>query len=708
MTTDFYKILTCGAVVAAAAIPSYARTRIAPSRERALGLQTEMIVAFDDPETLDSLRTIGPVQVYPGNVAVISMSADRISEAAGLSGVNSIRPQRKMRPLNDRSKKLSDVADVWNGDALPRAYDGTGIVIGVYDIGLDPNSPNFNDAEGNSRIKAVYRYPEGEAEPICYTTPEEIRCFTTDDTEQTHGSHVLGTLAGSYRHESAKTDYRGMAPGAEMIVTTGQGYEAQMLDAIRRVGDYAESVGKPCVMNFSWGDNIGPHDGSDPFVAAMNAMADEYDMLIVCAAGNEAADRIAIVKELTEEDCEVKTFLQRGGDTQANQGEGMLQVWADDDTPFTVTLEMIVAGTPDNEPLVALEMPQGRETYLTAGPKINEYLDTNDENIDFLDETKFGNIYSNSFIGGIVGVSELNGHYCADLYSYLNSTDPNRFVTRLRVKGTPGQRIHVYTANSDDQVLSDLYKDGHDGPDGNGSNSNMACGPNTLSVGSYVSDTSSGGTLLAPSYFSSYGPTTDGRFVPDVCAPGQVITSTFNSYYNGWYHRASVSYIDPVTGKEVLYCPNSGTSMASPHVCGIAALVRQADPGLSYADVKRLIIDNAKAPRKDPENPAWGHGQANAYNAVKAAVENSGVSGNIADSRDILAMPGDDGNWTITVPSADTFRVVVYDIQGRRMAQYISSGSCITLNPLENVSTNGVYVMRVMDGRRNASFKIMK
>lgn len=707
LSSRFMRIMAWG-ILAASPLTVHARARIAPTPLASSSRNVEMIVSYNNPEALDRLRALGAVREYYGNVAVVTMPADRMSEAAACKGICSIRPQRKMQPRNFRAKNVSKVPDVWNGKDLPQGYDGTGIVMGVYDTGLDPNSPNFNDAEGNTRIKALYVYPQGSSRPESYTTPEEIAGFTTDDTSQSHGTHVLGTMSGSYRHEGSKNDYRGVAPGADLIVTTGQGYEGQMLDAVARVGEYARSVGKPCVMNFSWGDNMGPHDGSAPFTAALNAMAQEYDMLIVCASGNEAGSPISIIKDLTEEDHQVKTFLRAGSESEASQGEGMLQIWADDDTPFSVTIEIVAPGQDETAPLVSMEMPAGKETYLSAGRRLGWYLGQAIENVDVMEDLNFNEDYTDSFIGGALGVSELNGRYCADMYSFLDYTGTDDVQTRICVNGTPGQRIFIYTEGATRQTLTSLRQDGHDGPDGNGTNSNMGSGPNTISVGSYVTDASYGGTFQMPSGFSSYGPTTDGRFVPDICAPGQVITSSYNRYYEGWGTYPSLTYTDPVTGQEVVYCLMQGTSMAAPHVSGIAALVRQANPELSYAEVKRLLIDTATAPRKDTDNPAWGHGQVNAYNAVKAAVEQSGIRGNAADGRDIMARREADGQWSVTVPAAESFEVAVYDMQGRRVARYNSTGPSLTLNPVERVDAGGVYVMRVEAGQRTASFKILR
>ncbi|MHB1242951.1 MAG: S8 family serine peptidase, partial [Gaiellaceae bacterium] len=73
--------------------------------------------------------------------------------------------------------------------------------------------------------------------------------------------------------------------------------------------------------------------------------------------------------------------------------------------------------------------------------------------------------------------------------------------------------------------------------------------------------------------FSSGGPRTgDGFLKPDITAPGVSITSTGIGSGNG-----------PLT--------ISGTSMAAPHVAGVAALTRQAHPAWNVADIKAAIVN---------------------------------------------------------------------------------------------------------------------
>ncbi|UQW99452.1 S8 family serine peptidase [Streptomyces sp. RerS4] len=80
--------------------------------------------------------------------------------------------------------------------------------------------------------------------------------------------------------------------------------------------------------------------------------------------------------------------------------------------------------------------------------------------------------------------------------------------------------------------------------------------------------------------FSSRGPTTDGASKPDVTAPGVDIIAA-KSTQNG----------EP---SEKPYLPMSGTSMASPHVAGGAALLLQQHPDWTGAQLKALLTGSAQ------------------------------------------------------------------------------------------------------------------
>ncbi|MEV5984482.1 S8 family serine peptidase [Streptomyces sp. NPDC052051] len=94
-----------------------------------------------------------------------------------------------------------------------------------------------------------------------------------------------------------------------------------------------------------------------------------------------------------------------------------------------------------------------------------------------------------------------------------------------------------------------------------------------------------------PASFSSRGPGLDGAVKPDVSAPGVDITAA----------SASGSAIAKEYGeKPAGYVTISGTSMATPHVAGAAALLKQQHPDWKYAELKSALVGSAKGGNYTP------------------------------------------------------------------------------------------------------------
>ncbi len=110
---------------------------------------------------------------------------------------------------------------------------------------------------------------------------------------------------------------------------------------------------------------------------------------------------------------------------------------------------------------------------------------------------------------------------------------------------------------------------------------------------------------------SSHGPTSDGRVKPDVLFPGTGIVSC----------RASdTSLGDPL---DLAYTEASGTSMATPHASGVAALLLEADPGLTPGEIKELMTGTAVD--LGLEENTQGAGRGDAYAAVTSVRSIQGV-----------------------------------------------------------------------------------
>lgn len=114
------------------------------------------------------------------------------------------------------------------------------------------------------------------------------------------------------------------------------------------------------------------------------------------------------------------------------------------------------------------------------------------------------------------------------------------------------------------------------------------------------------------SYFSSKGPTGDGRMKPDLVAPGEHITScaagkNLTALWGGACPAGAVSYLD-----------ESGTSMAAPHVSGaIAAFLSVRGEYLGRPEeVKRIFLESATSLGR--ERTFEGHGLVDLMRALQA------------------------------------------------------------------------------------------
>ncbi len=151
-----------------------------------------------------------------------------------------------------------------------------------------------------------------------------------------------------------------------------------------------------------------------------------------------------------------------------------------------------------------------------------------------------------------------------------------------------------------------------------GTTTEPANGNNVVTVGSFNTKpgSTSFGNVGDISSFSSLGPTRDGRMKPDVAAPGAFIYSakSLDPFAGGGPPPQTVPTNDN-------YVIMAGTSMAAPHVTGIAALVWQSNASLTGAQMRARLKNTADAPvGVATPNNTWGHGKVNALRAVSQSV----------------------------------------------------------------------------------------
>ena len=118
--------------------------------------------------------------------------------------------------------------------------------------------------------------------------------------------------------------------------------------------------------------------------------------------------------------------------------------------------------------------------------------------------------------------------------------------------------------------------------------------------------------------FSSRGPSgcAGNPIKPEVSAPG---VDVYSSVPGGGYQQSGWS----------------GTSMAGPHVAGIVALMREADPNVEVDVIKQILIDTARDAGAAGEDNAYGWGIVDAYEAVLQVAQGLGqLEGDVTNASD--------------------------------------------------------------------------
>ena len=192
-------------------------------------------------------------------------------------------------------------------------------------------------------------------------------------------------------------------------------------------------------------------------------------------------------------------------------------------------------------------------------------------------------------------------------------------------EASPGRPLEAILRVVVDSEITVLFAAGNDGPDPNTAWPYPNSMDEVITVGAGCKLEGSDPSYCAPrdvAYFSSRGPALD------VLGPGVAVWSTKTP---GFFPVLGVvlpqgdtttpGEPDPASmaNNQVWYTPASGTSMATPHVAGIVALMLEANPGLTPAQVADILrstaIDRA-APGFD-EDTGWGF--VDALAAVAAA-----------------------------------------------------------------------------------------
>ncbi len=557
---------------------------------------------FDETE----FRAIGGItNSKNNNIKTFRIPIEKLTLMSQLKGILYIGVDGKVNKKLDIATQETNVSKVHAGTNLPKGFSGKDVVVGIIDNGLQMSHPTFRDNEGNLRVKRIWAQGIDEGNtPTSFdygtelTSQEEMLTIDNTSTDDSHGTHVASIAAG-YGHQGT---YRGVAYEADIVFVQPNQGESAIADAVSYIFDYAASVGKPAVINMSLGSHNGPHDGTsllDQFFDSVTGSG----RVLVGSAGNEGQAGVHIAKTLQPQDT-LATFLTiPDGET--------VSLWGEPGTEFSVQVIFIDAIT--------------GKIILNTGfiPSTTDFEEEFVRNDSFRiavavdDKNMFNHKPTINITTNFVDPS-----LAETVLTVLKITGDNGFVDAWCEKGFTSFGIPQATDGDNNISVGEI---------GGTANSIITVGAYTTKEG-YVGlnnmMNTAEGTVgnLAP--FSSHGPTVDGRIKPDISGPGDVVIAAVNSKHEG-LEVAYPPMAEIQEGEQTWYWGGaSGTSMSSPMVAGIVALLLEANPELSAAEIKNILQSTA---RKDEAtgaipsggNNLWGAGKVDAFAALSTIVPSS-------------------------------------------------------------------------------------
>lgn len=651
------------------------------------------------------------------DIYAAEIPVDRISELATCASVERIEANEPCSILVDTTAVKVGVKTVREGTKDIPAYDGTGVVIGIEDIGFDLTHPNFYSRDfSRYRIKRLWDQISTDTlnSTLCvgrdYVDEASLLALqhSRDGQTQTHGTHTAGIAAGSGAEgPEATSDYIGMAPEADLCLvanaTSNNAYlinkdlkykytSAVDLLGFQYIFDYAESVGKPCVISFSEGHHASMYDEDQLYYEVLDKMVGP-GRIIVSAAGNEGREKTYLHKEASAE--KVGTFiyapkyflsLLRSYDPQKNMCVRMKFYLTGNDSPLTYTMtSQTVYDTPDSLYRDTL-MVDGKALYAVAMGAYPNYYDPEQTAFELMieDLVNKANVGRNQ---APVSIELLGEGTEIEMFKYIGSMVTNNLDPTLN-DATNGYSILAPScAESVISVGVSIYRTGV---------------TNYLGKWMHVEE----GTDGVRCTMSSIGPTLDERIKPDVMAPGCNVISSYSTWYledhpNAYDITWDVRHFE-YAGRTYPWNSNSGTSMSSPVVGGIIALWLQAKPTLTPQEVMEVIAATSR--HHDPSltypNNLYGYGEIDAYKGLLYVLEldKTGIISTEIPHSAHISLKGSSIFVRLEQPAPFPAQLSVYSLTGQKVHEArLAAGESTYTVPLPALAS-GVYAVQLNTG----------
>lgn len=268
-----------------------------------------------------SLEPVRELAVYvtelTGGYVIIQIKESRIEELAALPEVEFIEKPKNLYFQVENGRRVSCIDEVQAASSFFSAgqdigkESGEGVLIGIVDSGIDYENPDFRNADGTTRIAALWdQTVETGLPPAGYNVGTEFTSQQINAALQTagheerfrlvpsrdisgHGTAVAGIAAGNGRGSQGGR-YRGVAPEAELLIVKmgipgeyGFPRTTQLMRGVDYIIRKAEELKKPVAVNISFGNTYGSHDGTSLLERYLNTVSERWKNVICVGSGNE-------------------------------------------------------------------------------------------------------------------------------------------------------------------------------------------------------------------------------------------------------------------------------------------------------------------------------------------------------------------------------------------------------------------------------------
>ncbi|MDE6538446.1 MAG: S8 family peptidase [Muribaculaceae bacterium] len=666
----------------------------------------------DDPEeTIRDLEESG-VQILRRRANLLLTFIPRAlptrsAEIKDIRGVEVIKPSEPVSPAMDCAREWLGASAIHSGNGLDAPYTGENVVVGICDIGIDPLHIAFLDDNGKSRIKRITQYREREGKRLVIEGDEAYRRWQTDTEDEWHATHVLNILAGS------RYPYAGMAPKAEIVVSTSQLSDVGLLCGAEDILDYAREKGLPAVINMSMANYLGPHDGSSLFSQYLDMIGEEA--IVVLSAGN--AGNTAATHSFTFTPSQTHTGMAvYNADWKQFHPYGAIEIWSADEQTFNIRIGIL-----DADELIPfyiypwLSLKDGERYTIASEADIIPPALSSSTTLD----AKFRDIFT-GWLTLYGNLDTESGRYFVrleiDALTEILSSHGGwaRYVPMIEVEGISGVHVDFY---ADFSRLNFRSLPGGREPSSAFSFSDLATGQKTVSVGMYTNrqtrPTLSGeviterNTAGEVSPYSSYATLTDGRVMPHTVAPGASVISAISNPFLAAHPDAETLNARSAKGKrEYFWACNTGTSMSAPYTAGTIACWLEANPYLKIDDIFHILAHTNYQDFPDAANPRNGQGWLDPYEGMKEAVRlRSGmkdIDSTLSHATPRLSRTSE--GITVWNPAGSNISVEISDITGKKLATF--SGSQSVFNISLSLFEKGIYIAKIAGSDVSLKFMI--